>query len=94
MIDDVITAGTAYRESKTLIEAQGGKLVGVIVALDRQESSTMGKNNAKQSTIDDIRQQDNLPVLSIASLQNIKSYLKHHDKTEQLDKIIAYEKKR
>ena len=93
MIDDVITAGTAYRESKTLIEAQGGKLVAVIVALDRQESSSIKKDALSQSTIDEIRQQDNVSVLSIASLQDIKDYLTVHNEIEHLEKITAYENK-
>ncbi len=91
MIDDVITAGTAYKESKTLIEAQGGKLAGVIVALDRQEPANLQPNSLKQSTLSLIQERDNIPVLAIAALQDIKTYLKHNHQTEQLQKILSYE---
>merc|ERR1712060_772677 len=37
LIDDVISAGTAIRESKSILDAAGATLAGVIVALDRQE---------------------------------------------------------
>ena len=37
MIDDVITAGTAFRESYDLIKANGASIDGVLIALDRQE---------------------------------------------------------
>ncbi len=37
LVDDVITAGTAIRESMQLIQAQGASLSGVLIALDRQE---------------------------------------------------------
>ncbi len=37
IVDDVITAGTAIRESQTLIEAAGARPAGVLIALDRQE---------------------------------------------------------
>jgi orotate phosphoribosyltransferase len=91
MIDDVITAGTAYKESKTLIEAQRGKLAGVIVALDRQEPANLQPNSLKQSTLSLIQERDNIPVLAIAALQDIKTYLKHNHQTEQLQKILSYE---
>lgn len=37
VVDDVITAGTAIRESVNIINAAGGTVAGVVVALDRQE---------------------------------------------------------
>ena len=37
LVDDVITAGTAIRESKAIIDANQATLAGVLVALDRQE---------------------------------------------------------
>lgn len=86
MIDDVITAGTAYRESKNIIESQGGKLCGVIVALDRQER---GKNNC--SAIEEIKQQDNIPVLSIASLNDIILFLEQKNMHQELKAILNYQ---
>ena len=37
LVDDVITAGTAIRESMEIIQAQGAQLAGVLISLDRQE---------------------------------------------------------
>ena len=37
IVDDVITAGTAIREALGLIQAGGGRVAGIVVALDRQE---------------------------------------------------------
>jgi orotate phosphoribosyltransferase len=37
LVDDVITAGTAIRESMEIIKAHGATLAGVLISLDRQE---------------------------------------------------------
>ena len=37
LVDDVITAGTAIRESMEIIQANGATLAGVLISLDRQE---------------------------------------------------------
>lgn len=91
MIDDVITAGTAYKESKALIEAEGGELAGVIVALNRQEPASLQPGATKQSTLSLIQERDGIPVLAIASLDDIKAYLVSQNQPEQLKKIQAYE---
>lgn len=86
MIDDVITAGTAFRESKALIEHAGGKIRGVIIALDRQER---GLDN--RSAIADI-QSEGISVLSIITLADLIAYLKKHGEHELLDRMKAYQK--
>lgn len=91
MIDDVITAGTAYKESKALIEAAGGTLAGVIVALDRQEPASLEPHHSRQSTLSSIQENDGIPVLAIATLNNIKFYLEKQHQTEQLQKILDYQ---
>jgi orotate phosphoribosyltransferase len=42
LIDDMVTAGTAIRESMDLIQANGASLAGVLIALDRQEEGKRG----------------------------------------------------
>ncbi len=86
MIDDVITAGTAYRETKQLIAKEGGILSGVIIALNRQEK---GANEI--SAIDEIKLQDNIPVLNIICLDDILNYLKSNNKTNQFELIQKYQ---
>jgi orotate phosphoribosyltransferase len=71
IIDDVITAGTAIRESINLITAQSAQPVGVIVALDRQE-----KGQGDLSAIQEVENQYGMSVTSIVTLADIITYLK------------------
>lgn len=70
IIDDVITAGTSVRESVEIINQMGAKPAGVLIALDRQEQ---GGNH--RSTVQDVRQNFNIPVVAIISLQHIIHFL-------------------
>ena len=69
IVDDVITAGTAIRESLALIRAQGATPAGVLIALDRQERGT-GTRSAAQEVADDYH----IPVLAIAHLADVLTY--------------------
>jgi orotate phosphoribosyltransferase len=71
IIDDVITAGTAIRESINLIKQNNGTPAGIIVALDRQE-----KGQHQLSAIEEIQNEFKIPVISIITLQDIMAYLK------------------
>ncbi len=77
IIDDVITAGTAIRESISLITAQSAQPVGVIVALDRQE-----KGQGDLSAIQEVENQYGMSVTSIVTLADIITYLKADAKME------------
>jgi len=70
IIDDVITAGTAIRESMQLIETAGARPAGVVIALDRQE-----KGSGDLSAIQEVEQQYGIPVLSIVRLEDLITYL-------------------
>lgn len=70
LVDDVITAGTAVRESLQLIAANKAQLVGIIIMLDRQE-----RGQAQLSAIQEITEQHGVPVISIVSLQDLCAYL-------------------
>ncbi len=70
IIDDVITAGTAIQQSLELIENAGARPCGIIVALDRQE-----KGQQELSAIQEIQQAYQIPVYSIANLQELIQYL-------------------
>ncbi|MAJ68156.1 MAG: orotate phosphoribosyltransferase [Alteromonadaceae bacterium TMED7] len=71
LVDDVITAGTAIRESMTLIEANHASLAGVLIALDRQERGT-----GELSAIQEVERDYNTKVVSIVSLNDVVTYLK------------------
>ncbi len=86
IIDDVITAGTAIRESISLITAQSAQPVGVIVALDRQE-----KGQGDLSAIQEVENQYGMSVTSIVTLADIITYLKADAKMEHaLSAIETY----
>ena len=86
IIDDVITAGTAIRESMDIIAAAKAKPAGVIIALDRQEKGT-----GELSAIQEVEQQYNIPVLSIIKLEHLITYLQDNAEFGQyLDKVTAY----
>lgn len=86
IIDDVITAGTAIRESMQIIDAAGAKPAGVLIALDRQE-----KGSGELSAIQEVEQQYGIPVLSIIKLENLISYLEQQpDMQTNLAAVKAY----
>ena len=58
IVDDVITAGTAIRESIDLIRGAGAEPAGVLIALDRQE-----KGNGERSAIQEVEQEFGIPVV-------------------------------
>ena len=70
LVDDVITAGTAIRESMTLIEQQQASLSGVLIALDRQE-----RGNGELSAIQEGERDFGTQVISIVSLADVVAYL-------------------
>eukprot|EP01059_Diplonema_ambulator_P015225 TRINITY_DN26327_c0_g1_i1.p1 TRINITY_DN26327_c0_g1~~TRINITY_DN26327_c0_g1_i1.p1 ORF type:complete len:236 (+),score=77.87 TRINITY_DN26327_c0_g1_i1:51-710(+) len=71
VIDDVITAGTAIRESKEIIQKAGGSICGVVVALDRQER---GKDTPT-SAIQEVKKDFGVDVFSVISLATLIKYL-------------------
>jgi len=71
LIDDVMTAGTAVRESMQMIEAQSAKLAGIIIAFDRQE-----KGETEKSAMAEIQQKYQIPVKSIIQLNDLIEYIK------------------
>ena len=85
IIDDVITAGTAIREAQDIINANGAKTKGVIVALDRQE-----KGNGELSAIQEVEEVFGITVLSIINLSHIVDYLKDSKNAETLQSIEDY----
>ncbi|GGE77123.1 orotate phosphoribosyltransferase [Streptosporangium jomthongense] len=70
IVDDVITAGTAIRESIDLIHASGAEPAGVLIALDRQE-----RGNGELSAIQEVESEFGIPVVSIIRLEQVLDYL-------------------
>jgi len=85
IIDDVITAGTAIREAKDIISANGAKTKGVVVALDRQE-----KGKGELSAIQEVEQNFGIAVVSIINLSHIVDYLKANNDKNIISRIESY----
>lgn len=85
IIDDVISAGTAFREAQTLIQMQGGHLTTVIIALDRCE-----RGLTAQSALSEIQNQG-IKVLSIINLHDLMTYLENRQLLEALEKLKIYQ---
>lgn len=86
LVDDVITAGTAIRESMTLIAQQQASLSGVLIALDRQE-----RGNGELSAIQEVERDFDTQVISIVTLADVVAYLEEQgDSTEQVAAINTY----
>lgn len=87
LVDDVITAGTAIRESMQIIQAHGAELSGVLIALDRQE-----KGQAELSAIQEVERDFNTKVISIVTLADLISYLE--EKPDMADSLTSIKKYR
>ena len=85
IIDDVITAGTAIKEAKDIINANGAKTKGVVVALDRQE-----KGKGELSAIQEVEQNFGITVVSIIKLSHIVDYLKANNDKNIISRIESY----
>lgn len=82
LVDDVITAGTAIRESMEIISAHQAKLAGVLISLDRQE-----KGRAEVSAIQEVERDYHCRVIAIITLRDLIDYLE--EKSELADHLAA-----
>ena len=77
IVDDVISAGTAVRESIALIQAAGATPHAVAIALDRQEKATENGQDVPWSAVQYVRETLGLQVCAIASLSDLLQHLSH-----------------
>ncbi|WP_409160881.1 orotate phosphoribosyltransferase [Pectobacterium sp. B2J-2] len=86
LVDDVITAGTAIRESMAIIGLHGATLAGVMIALDRQE-----RGRADLSAIQEVERDYQCKVISIITLKDLITYLAEKpEMAVHLDAVKAY----
>jgi orotate phosphoribosyltransferase len=86
IVDDVMTAGTAVRESVALIRAAGARPAGVAVCLDRMERGT-----GALSAVQEVEREHGVPVVAIANLDDLLGYLRGEPQYEEnLRAIAAY----
>ena len=86
IVDDVITAGTAMREAKLIIENAGATVAGLAISLDREE---VGKHS--KSAVQELEQSLGIPVVSIVTLTDLIDMLEESSEYEQyLEPITKY----
>ncbi|MBU6477080.1 MAG: orotate phosphoribosyltransferase [Xanthomonadaceae bacterium] len=86
IVDDVITAGTAVRESLGLIRAAGAEVAGVLVALDRQE-----RGQGEFSATQELAREQGVPVFAIVGLADLLDFAgSHAELAGQRARLEAY----
>jgi len=86
IVDDVMTAGTAVRESLELIRAQGAEPAGVLIALDRQE-----RGQGELSAAQEVAAQFGIPVIAIATLADVLTYAgERPELATEHQRLLAY----
>ena len=93
IIDDVMSAGTAARESIALIRAAGATPHAVAIALDRQEKATEDGRDVDHSAVQYVKNQLGLQVCAIAKLADLLAYLQAQgggELGEHYAKVLAY----
>lgn len=78
VVDDVMSAGTAVRESIAIIQAEGATAQAVVIALDRQEKATENGLDVSHSAVQYVQKQLGLQVCAIAKLSDLMHYLEKH----------------
>jgi len=86
IVDDVITAGTAIRESIEIIRAAGAHPVGVLLALDREERGSVSPLSAVQ----EVREQFGIPVLAVINLSDLMHHMRNAGLTAELAGMQSY----
>jgi orotate phosphoribosyltransferase len=84
IVDDVMTAGTAVRESVAMILAAGAQPAGVAVCLDRME-----RGAGALSAVQEVQAQHGIPVVAIATLDDLLEYLEGAPQHEEVLRAIA-----
>jgi orotate phosphoribosyltransferase len=82
IVDDVLTAGTAVRETIGLIKAAGATPVGVVLALDRQE-----RGQGPQSAVQEIQSTFGIPVIRIITLDHLIEYMEAGGDSDELESL-------
>jgi orotate phosphoribosyltransferase len=86
IVDDVITAGTAIRESVDIIHAAGATAAGVLLALDRQERAS----GSDLSAVQEVRSQYQIPVISVVNLADLMQHVSRSGHAGDLSSMRRY----
>jgi len=86
IVDDVITAGTAIRESIDIIQGAGAVPAGVLLALDRQERAP----DSNLSAVQEVRSQYKIPVISVVNLADLMQHVSRSGQAGELSSMRLY----
>ena len=86
IVDDVITAGTAIRESIDIIRGAGATPAGVLIALDRQERAA----GSDFSAVQEVRRQFAIPVISVVNLKDLMEHISLAGQEADLSSMRLY----
>ncbi len=86
IVDDVITAGTAIRESVEIIRGAGARPAGVLLALDRQERAP----ESRLSAVQEVRDRYAIPVVSVLTLADLMDHISRQGRSEDFRRMQAY----
>jgi orotate phosphoribosyltransferase len=86
IVDDVITAGTAIRESIEIIRAAGAAPAGVLLALDRPERTP----GSDFSAVQEVRSQYQIPVISVVNLADLMHHVSRLGQAGDLSSMRLY----
>lgn len=89
IVDDVISAGTSVRESVELIRAAGAEPAAVLIALDRMEKSGTATEMGEKSAVQTVEQEFGFPVIAIANLADLMSFLTASSDLELINYLPA-----
>ena len=84
IIDDVMTAGTAARESVEIIRAAGATPCGMAIAMDRME-----RGNSPLSAVQEVTRDFDMPVITIATLDDMLELLQERPELKQNIRQLA-----
>ncbi|MGC1523565.1 MAG: orotate phosphoribosyltransferase [Steroidobacteraceae bacterium] len=86
IVDDVITAGTAIRESIEIIRAAGARPAGVLLALDRQERAP----ESPLSAVQEVENQYGIPVITVVNLADLMHHVRVQGRGDDLSRMQTY----
>jgi orotate phosphoribosyltransferase len=94
IVDDVMSAGTAARESIALIRAAGAAPHAIAIALDRQEKAAEDGRDMEHSAVQYARRELGMQVCAIARLADLLQYLSDSggraDVFAHRERVLAY----
>ena len=94
IVDDVMSAGTAVRESSAIIRSAGASAHAVVIALDRQEKATdEDGRDSPTSAVQYVRHELGMQVCSVSRLSDLLHYLEQHSSdglAQAHARVVAY----